>query len=304
MYDYNSIRSIAKDLNCSLLLNESMSKHTSFNIGGNADVFIHVNDRASLKSLLSSINERNIPYFILGNGSNLLVSDKGIRGIVLKLDGEFCNINLLDNDTIKCGAGVLLSKVCNFALKNSLSGLEFAFGIPGTVGGAAFMNAGAYGSEMKNVLLYCDHISKTGQEEKTLANDLDLDYRHSVYSNKDHVITGVALKLKKAESLHIKQIMNDFIKKRKDKQPLNYPSAGSVFKRPVGNFAGTLIEQCGLKGKSIGGAMVSKKHAGFIVNTGRATCQDVLNLIDHIKATVFNNTGIVLECEIKIVGEI
>lgn len=304
MYDYDKICSIAKNLNCKLFLNESMAKHTTFNIGGNADVFIEVNDKASLKSLLRSINERNIPYFVFGNGSNLLVSDKGIRGIVLKLGGKFCNVSLVDDVTIECGAGALLSKACIFALRNSLGGLEFAFGIPGTVGGAAYMNAGAYGSEMKNVLTCCNHVTKSGQEESFFSEDLAFSYRRSVYSNTSHILTGVTIKLKKDDPLHIKQNMDDFIRRRKDKQPLNYPSAGSIFKRPVGNFAGTLIEECGLKGKSIGGAMVSRKHAGFIVNTGEATCQNVIDLIDYIKAVVFEKTGIVLECEVKLVGEI
>lgn len=304
MYDYNEICDIAKNLNCNVLLNEPMSKHTSFKIGGNADAFICVNDNSSLKSLLSSIKDRNIPYFILGNGSNLLVSDKGIRGIVLKLDGTFCDIKLINDDAIECGSGALLSKVCKFALENSLSGLEFAFGIPGTVGGAAFMNAGAYGGEMKDVIVCCDHITRSGKAEQLFSNDLGFGYRTSFYSDKDHIITGVTLKLKKGDPLHIKQNMDDFINKRKEKQPLNFPSAGSVFKRPVGNFAGTLIEQCGLKGKSVGGAMVSEKHAGFIINTGNAECQDVLALIDHIKATVFERTGIILECELKTVGEL
>ena len=295
------ISTLNSDLN--ILLNEPMTKHTSFKIGGNADLFITVKTFSDLTQVLRILNDFEVPIFVIGNGSNLLVSDKGIRGAVVKLGGEFLKVQLIDENTIECGAGVLVSKMCSFAQKNSLSGVEFAYGIPGTVGGAVFMNAGAYGGEMKDVVISAKSVTFDGENKFRTASEMELDYRKSIYSSVDEIILSVQLKLEKGEKLHIEEKMKDFLARRKEKQPLEYPSAGSVFKRPVGNYAGTLIQTCGLKGKKIGGAMVSTKHAGFIINTGNATCEDVVNLIDHIKATVFEQTGIALESEVRIVGD-
>lgn len=282
--------------------NEPMKYHTSFKIGGNAQLLISVTTYEGLRELLKLCKSENVPVFILGKGSNLLVSDKGIEGVVIKLDGVFKNISLVDDDEIFCGAGVSLAKVCNFAYENSLSGLEFAWGIPGSAGGAAFMNAGAYGGKMEDVLVSCTHIDSDFNQGTFTKDELSLSYRHSIYSENNYVITGLLLKLQKDSQVEIRNRMDDYMKRRKDKQPLDYPSAGSVFKRPEGYFAGTLIEQSGLKGYSIGGARVSPKHAGFIINTGTASCNDVINLVEHIQNTVKEKHGVYLECEIRLVG--
>ena len=305
MCNYNKVIKEISDLNLNLKIwcNEPMSKHTSFKIGGNADIFIIINSINDLTTVIEILNNFNVPFFIIGNGSNLLVSDKGIRGAVIKLGGEFLNIKLIDENTIECGAGVLISKLCSFACQNSLSGLEFAYGIPGTAGGSVFMNAGAYGGEMKDVILSAKSLTFSGEIIDRSAEEMEFSYRRSIYRHVSEIILSAKFELKKDDKLHIKEKMNEYITRRKQKQPLEYPNAGSVFKRPVGNFAGTLIQTCGLKGKKIGGAMVSEKHSGFIINNGNATCEDVVNLIDHIKATVFEKSNIALECEVEIVGD-
>ena len=217
----------------------------------------------------------------------------------MKLEGDFTKVSLLDDDFICCGSGVTLAKLCNEALKYSLSGLEFAWGIPGSAGGAIYMNAGAYSGEMKDVVTSCTHIDKQGKFRTYKKEKLNFSYRNSIYSKSDYIITDITIKLKKDDYESIRKRMDDFMDRRKSKQPIDIPNAGSIFKRPEGNFAGTLIEKCGLKGKTIGGAQVSTKHAGFIVNNGNAKCEDVLNLIEFIKEKVMKETGILLECEIK-----
>jgi UDP-N-acetylmuramate dehydrogenase len=234
----------------------------------------------------------------VGRGSNLLVSDDGMKGAVLLLSGDFGTVRC-DGNTITCGAAVSLSSLCKTALDHHLTGLEFAYGIPGSVGGALFMNAGAYGSEMKNVVVSATHMTRSGEIVTVGAEELSLSYRHSVYHETDNVILSVTVALQPGDPAAIRGAMDDFMMRRKTKQPLEYPSAGSVFKRPEGYFAGALIEQCGLKGKQIGGAMVSPKHAGFIVNVGGATCSDVLALVSFIQKTVQEETGVSLECEIR-----
>ncbi|MDE6723965.1 MAG: UDP-N-acetylmuramate dehydrogenase, partial [Eubacterium sp.] len=209
-------------------------------------------------------------------------------------------IKLVDEETIFAESGASLMKLCRFALDNSLSGLEFAFGIPGSCGGAAFMNAGAYGGEMKDVLYKCRHIDKDGNNGFLEHKDMKLSYRHSAYYDNGCIITGVYLKLKKGNPEEIKAKMDDFLQRRKDKQPLEYPSAGSTFKRPEGYFAGALIEECGLKGKSVGGAEVSTKHAGFVINKGNATCEDILSLCRLCSDTVMKEKGVKLEMEIRV----
>lgn len=287
-----------KELDVEIIENEPMRKHTSFKIGGNARLFVTVTTIAQLQQVIHICKQNNCPVLVLGNGSNLLVSDGGINGVVLTMDGVFKDITLLDEQTVYCGAAVTLSKLCAFALEHSLSGLEFAWGIPGTAGGAAFMNAGAYGGEMRDVLLSCHHVCPGGTVGTIAKDDLQLSYRHSVYKENNCIITGLTVKLTPKPKAGIKEKMDDFMRCRKEKQPLEYPSAGSVFKRPQGNYAGTLIEQCGLKGKAIGGAQVSEKHAGFIINTGNATCKDVCDLIQYVQATVKEQTGYYLEREI------
>ena len=220
-----------------------------------------------------------------------------MSGVVLTLEGEFKDISMKENK-ITAGAGVNLAKLCTFAQSHSLSGLEFAYGIPGSVGGAAYMNAGAYDGEMKDVVLSVTHITRDGEVITLDAEDLELSYRHSVYKTNDNIILFVTVELCSKNADEIKAKMDDFMNRRKTKQPLEFPSAGSVFKRPQGNFAGTLIEQCGLKGKTIGGAQVSQKHSGFIINVGDATCKDVLDLIEFVQKTVKDETGYFLEREI------
>lgn len=303
MKNYAELEKIISDLNLEATYDEPMAKHTSFKIGGNADVFLKVRTLATLKDLLEALKAQKIPYFILGNGSNLLVSDSGIRGVVIKLVGDFQKIELVDEDVIECGAGVHLIKLCRFAQQNALSGLEFAYGIPATVGGAVFMNAGAYDGEMKDVLLSTENLTPSGERITLAASELDLLYRHSRYSVTGEIILSARLKLNRGNAAQIKEKMDGFLARRREKQPLKYPNAGSVFKRPPGNYAGTLIQTCGLKGKKIGGAEVSAKHAGFIVNTGGATCQDVLSLISHIQATVLEKADVALESEVRVVGD-
>ena len=287
--DYKEIIDGLDEMSISVLYNEPMSKHTTFKIGGDADVFLTVNTEKVLIELLHRLNKENIPFYIFGNGSNVLVRDEGIRGVVIKLDGDFKKINLSSKNEISCGSAVTLTRLCLYAENSELSGIEFLFGIPGTVGGAVFMNAGAYNGEIKDVLSSCSYVTKDG-EKVTLSNDkLDFSYRYSRFSGTDDIITKAVFKLKPGEKACIRDRMD-------------YPNAGSVFKRPVGNFAGALIEKAGLRGKSIGGAAVSEKHCGFIVNKGNATCEDVLNLIDLITAKVFTETGIILENEVKVIG--
>jgi len=280
--------------------NENMAKHTSFKIGGNADIFALPKNTNELKMILCFAKSENIPVFVLGNGSNLLVSDKGIEGIVIstaRLDG----IEVNDN-SIVCESGAVLSAVCNVALKNSLTGLEFAFGIPGTVGGGLYMNAGAYGGDMSQVVKGAFCLDFSGNEHYFTKEEMELSYRHSIFSKEKYVITKIEFELSKGDEKEISSKMQELIGKRKEKQPLEYPSAGSTFKRPEGNFAGTLIEKSGLKGFSVGGAEVSKKHAGFVINKGGATQSDVSLLIEKVKEKVLLDSGVALEPEVIFVG--
>ena len=280
--------------------NEPMRLHTSFQIGGPADAFITVLDEKSLRRVLALCREADAAVYVIGNGSDLLISDQGLRGVVVSFGGDFCKLRLEDETKIICGPGVTLAKLCKFALENSLTGLEFAWGIPGSAGGAAYMNAGAYGGEMKDVLVKCRHLDENGNLGEFTGNALDFSYRHSAYTDQNLVITELTFQLEKGDYSVIKAQMEDYLGRRKAKQPLEYPSAGSVFKRPEGYFAGQLIEECGLKGKAVGGAQVSEKHAGFIVNTGGATCQDVQSLVKLIQDTVKREKQVALECEIKL----
>lgn len=248
---------------------EPMSRHTTFKIGGNADVFISIKTEDELKTVLELTNEYGIPCFILGKGSNLLVSDSGIEGAVLCLDG-LDEIKITD-ETVVCGAGASLKNVCLAARDAGLSGLEFAYGIPGSVGGAVYMNAGAYGGEMSQVVLSAKAVDKNGRVFEFSNEQLQLGYRTSIFKNSSLIVTSVTFKLKHGDKQKIKADMDDFLSRRQNKQPLEYPSAGSTFKRPQGYFAGALIEKNNLKGVSVGGAQVSQKHAGFIINTGSAT---------------------------------
>ncbi|MBQ8503758.1 MAG: UDP-N-acetylmuramate dehydrogenase [Clostridia bacterium] len=279
-----------------------MKNHTSFKTGGPAAAFVSAKDEAELVKIIETAKSLSLKPFILGNGSNLLVSDDGIKERpVIHIGKGFDYIKDIDECTIEVGAGTNLSVLCKYALSKELTGLEFAYGIPGSCGGAAVMNAGAYGGEMKDVLVRCNHIDSNGNKGSFSKEELNLSYRHSVYSDSDYVITSLVLKLKKGKKEDIEEKMRDLIGRRKDKQPLEYPSAGSVFKRPEGYFAGALIEQSGLKGKRIGGAMVSEKHAGFIINYDNATTTDILELISFCQNTVKEKFGVELETEIKVI---
>ena len=286
--------------NIKYTLNEEMSKHTTFKIGGPADVFVMPENSAQLSLIISQLYKINIPYFVIGMGSNLLISDLGIDGVVISLK-HFSNIEV-DGDLIYAQAGAKLSSVCGVACTNALEGMEFAFGIPASVGGAIYMNAGAYDGEMSNIVLSAEYIDKMGEIHTIKANDMCFGYRKSIFKLGDKIITNVTFKLKKGDSLDIKLKMDDYINRRKTKQPLDLPSAGSTFKRPEGYFAGALIEKNNLKGFSIGGASVSINHAGYIVNNNGDSCQDVISLIKKVKDVVFENDGVELEPEIICIG--
>ncbi len=281
-------------------LNEPMKLHTTFKTGGNAKLFVLPENESEIQKIIEICNSNKTEVFVIGNGSNLIVSDDGIKDkVVIHLGDNYSFIRKVDENLIEVAAGTKLIKVCKYALENSLSGLEFAYGIPGSAGGAAYMNAGAYGGEMKDVLVKCNHISMSGIIGSLENDELELSYRHSAYTERNDVITSIFLKLEKGKKEEISAKMKDFMSRRKEKQPLEYPSAGSVFKRPEGYFAGALVEQSGLKGKRIGGAMVSEKHAGFIINFDNATSTDIINLIEYCQKTVFDKFGIMLESEIK-----
>ncbi|MFV9567987.1 UDP-N-acetylmuramate dehydrogenase [Thermoanaerobacter mathranii] len=284
-----------------LYLNEPMKRHTSFKIGGPADVLVVPNNRKELLEVIPLLKQENIPFFILGNGTNLLVSEKGIRGVVIKLS-SLRNV-IVEGNRIIAEAGAPLSYIANVALVHELAGFEFASGIPGTLGGAIVMNAGAYGSEMKDVVEKVEVLDGEGNILILSNEEMNFSYRYSIIHEKDWIVLRAWLSLAKGKYEEIKSKMEELNAKRREKQPLEYPSAGSTFKRPPGYYAGKLIEEAGLKGYSIGGAKVSEKHSGFIINTGNATFYDVLNLIEHIQKVVKEKFGVELVPEIKIIGE-
>lgn len=281
--------------------NEPLKNHTSFKIGGPCDEFCEVTSVEEICALIEYAKEKGIPYMIMGNGSNLLVSDKGIKGLVIKISKGFDDAEVVD-EKIVAKAGILLSKLANIAADAGLSGLEEVSGIPGTLGGGIYMNAGAYGGELKDVIERVTYLSD-GVIKVAEKDELDFGYRHSRFSGTEDIILSAELSLKKADISEIREKMADFKERRCSKQPLSMPSAGSTFKRPEGYFAGKLIEDSGLKGFKVGGAQVSEKHSGFVINAGDATAEDVLNLIKHIQNTVYDKFGVKLETEVKIVGE-
>ncbi len=296
MNGFDKIKAYCENIGIRFFCDEEMKKHVSFKIGGKVPLFIVPESVEELSQLLPLVSE-NTPFFIFGKGSNLLIDDEGINAIAIMLGNDFSDYEIKD-DMIICEAGMSLTRLCTIAYENGLSGLEFAYGIPGTVGGAAYMNAGAYGGEMKDVIVYCEHLDYDGKLHTINNDELSFSYRHSFYTGKQLCITKIAVKLSPCQPEKIKARMDELINRRRDKQPLEYPSAGSTFKRPEGAFAAQLIEECGLKGLSIGGAMVSKKHSGFIINFNNATCKDVLSLIRKVKEVVKDKTGYNLECEI------
>ena len=279
-----------------------MAKETTFRCGGKAALFVVADSLDELRFTLSVIKAFGAKWMMLGNGSNVLFTDKGYDGIVLKLGKEFSEV-VIEGERITAGASVLLSYLSKLAAANSLTGLEFASGIPGSLGGGIFMNAGAYGGTMKDCLVSVTAVSPEGDIYKYDADELDLDYRHSRFMASGEVIVLAELKLKGGNQEEIYALMDELTKKRKEKQPLSYPSAGSFFKRPEGYFAGALIEQSGLKGFSVGGAEVSSLHAGFIINKGDASASDVLELCKCVQDRVYEKFGVRLEPEVRIVGE-
>ena len=281
--------------------NEPLAAHCTFKIGGPARLFVQPTDRAQLCRAVALCKAQGVRYYLLGNGSNILFADEGYNGAVLDISSMQDAVEV-HGTQLTAGAGVRLSALCKTALEHGLTGLEFAYGIPGTVGGAVYMNAGAYGGEMKDVLINSEYVSPDGTAGELDNEAMQLSYRHSAYEDGGLVITAASVRLTPGDPEQIKNTMHDIISRRRDKQPLEYPSAGSTFKRPEGHFAGALIEQCGLKGVSVGGAQVSEKHAGFIINRGGATASDILSLIKHVQARVKAQTGVTLETEIRLIG--
>ena len=281
---------------------EPMSRHTTFRIGGPADFYLCPHSTKEVQEIVEICKEENLPYFVLGNGSNLLVSDKGYRGVVIQLWKNFSDITVKDC-CIQAKAGALLSKVAVEALEAGLTGMEFASGIPGTIGGAAFMNAGAYGGEMKDIIKSVKVLDTQGEVRILPKEELKMGYRTSIVKEKGYTILSVELELSKGNREEIRNTMEDLKERRTSKQPLEMPSAGSTFKRPEGYFAGKLIMDSGLRGFSVGGAQVSEKHCGFVVNKGGATAMDVLNLIREVQRRVKEQFGVDLETEVRFLGE-
>lgn len=285
-----------------ILQGEPMAGHTTFRIGGPADYFLVPDDKEQVRGIVEICREENIPYYIIGNGSNLLVSDKGYRGAVIQLYTQMSKIRP-EGEKIYAQAGASLAKIAAAALKEELTGFEFAAGIPGTLGGACIMNAGAYGGEMKDVLEEVTVLTKEGEIRVIRKEQLDMGYRTSAAARNGCTVLEAVIKLQKGEKDKIQKTMEELRGKRVSKQPLEYPSAGSTFKRPEGYFAGKLIQDAGLQGCRIGGAMVSEKHCGFVVNAGGATAADVDALIKHISEKVKEHAGVTLEPEVKRLGE-
>lgn len=277
---------------------EPMTRRTTFGIGGPA-LLLRPRSCAELQAAMTLCREAGEEPFILGRGSNLLVSDSGISRPVIQLDGDFTAITR-EGNTLRCGAGASLIAVCRAAAENSLSGIEWGYGIPGSLGGGVYMNAGAYGGELRDVLTEVTFLDEAGEYRTLPAAELSLSYRHSIFEDRPGtVIVGAVLTLTPGDPAAIRAAMEDYMSRRREKQPLEYGSAGSTFKRPVGNYASALVDQCGLKGLSVGGAEVSRKHAGFIINRGGATAADVRELIAEVQRIVLEKTGYTLECEIK-----
>lgn len=287
---------ISKD---KIYINEPMSKYTSFKIGGPAEYLIKIQTAGELKKILKIAQQQNIPLTIIGNGSNLLVSDDGIKGIVLKIEIDTFEINE-ESAHIKVGSGVKLGFISQKCLKQEIAGFEFASGIPGTIGGAIRMNAGAHGKEMKDVVTSITYMDRNGEIHKIQNEEAKFAYRHSMFADKDYIILEVKMELEKGKKEEIQSKMAEYATYRKEKQPIEYPSAGSTFKRGVDFITAKLIDDCGLKGYQIGGAQISEKHAGFIINKGNATAEDVIKLMEYTKDQIYNKFGKIIEAEIEI----
>ena len=285
-----------------VLLEEPMKRHTTFRIGGPAEVFVMPGNLEEMQRILEICRTEDLPYFILGNGSNLLVSDRGYRGVVIQLDRNFGEVKV-EGTEIHASAGALLSTIAVAARRASLTGFEFAGGIPGTLGGAVVMNAGAYGGEMKDVLRKVMVMDQSGKVFEIPAEELQMGYRTSIIKTAGYIVLGAVLSLKEGNLEEIKMLTRKLSEQRTSKQPLEYPSAGSTFKRPEGYFAGKLIMDSGLRGYRVGGAQVSEKHCGFVINIGDATAEDVRSLMKHVTEIVYAKFGVTLEPEVKFLGE-
>lgn len=296
--DIKKISEIAENVKFS----EEMKNHTTFKIGGPADAFVNAKSAEEIRAVLGFCRENGVPCLVTGNGSNMLVSDKGIRGVVLQVGSAMSDCRIED-ETVYAEAGILMSALAKRILEASLTGFEFASGIPGTLGGGIYMNAGAYGGELKDIIEEVTYIDENNEIKTSKGAELDFGYRHSIFETGKYVILSCKIKLKYGNYDEIKALMADYTKRRNDKQPISMPSAGSTFKRPEGYFAGKLIQDAGLMGYTIGGAQVSEKHAGFVVNRGGATAKDVLDLIEHVQKTVEEKFGVRLEPEVRLIGE-
>lgn len=282
-------------------INELMSKYTSFKIGGAAECMVKIKTLEQLKSILKYTNENNIKLTIIGNGSNILVSDEGIKGIVVKIEIDNLEIDIQDKKAIiTVGSGVKLGLLAQKCLKQEIAGFEFASGIPGTIGGAIRMNAGAHGSEMKDIVKTVTYVDRNGEIHKIENNQAEFEYRKSLFSHNDYIIVETEIELEKGNANEIKEKMIEYKNFRKDKQPIEYPSAGSTFKRGADFITAKLIDECGLKGYQIGGAQISEKHAGFIINKNNATAKDVIKLMEYTKEQVYEKFGKTIEAEIEI----
>ncbi|MBR1864604.1 MAG: UDP-N-acetylmuramate dehydrogenase [Ruminococcus sp.] len=294
-----SLLALADEMQCKVLYDEPLARYTSFKIGGRCTAMVDINSPDALAQLAHEADYLGVRTMALGNGTNVLFDDRGFDGVIFLIGNSMDKIYMKNETTVTAQAGCSLLKLCRFALEHSLSGLEFAYGIPGTVGGAVYMNAGAYGGETKDVVKLVRAVSPEGRQLEIDAGKLDMSYRHSRFCGSRELIVEAEFELVPGEHDTIQDKMVDLMSRRREKQPLNYPSAGSTFKRPEGQFAGQLIEQSGLKGFSVGGAQVSEKHCGFVVNKGGATCGDVLGLIREVQERVREKTGFFLECEVK-----
>ena len=285
-----------------IYLNEPMKNHISFKVGGPADFLLKPKTEDEIKRLIEFLKNENIPYIVVGNGSNLLVKDGGIRGVVIKIADNFNKFEIEDTKVV-AQSGALLSFMGKAILNKSLTGFEFAAGIPGTLGGAIAMNAGAYGGEMKDIVKSVRLMDSKGNIIELSNKEMEFEYRRSLISKSDYIVLSAIIELKEGNFDEIKGYMKELTKSRVTKQPLNLPSAGSTFKRPEGHFAAKLIEDSGLKGLTLGGARVSEKHSGFVVNIGDAKAKDIIELINVVKSTVYSKFGVMLEEEVKILGD-
>lgn len=281
---------------------EPMRTHTTFRVGGPADYFVTPETDGEITEVIRACREYEIPYYIVGNGSNLLVGDKGFRGVVIQIFKSMNQITV-DGESLKAQAGCGLAQIANAALEAGLAGFEFAAGIPGTLGGAVVMNAGAYGGEMKDVLVSATVLTKDGEKKVLSVDELKLGYRTSIIPENEYIVLAAEIQLKAGDRAEIKARMDELREQRVSKQPLEYPSAGSTFKRPEGYFAGKLIQDAGLKGYAVGGAMVSEKHSGFVINAGGATASDIQELMARVTKIVKDQAGVTLEPEVKRIGE-